>query len=281
MQAELIDPGEFLRAGEGAVGESYNLKDNEAVMVKLSAEGCPAEFTVREYEMSLKAFEAGIPTPRPYGLVTDGQGRYGIRFERIAGKKSYCRASSDDPAGIPKFGREFGRLCRDLHQIHLPKGYVPDVKDKYRTLLSESRYYTDSEKDRIRAFIDSAPDSDVVNHGDLQYGNAIRVEGDGGLKQYFIDMGEFSMGHPYFDLGQVLFCCKFSDPGFILDVFHLNMEQASGFWDSFVKGYWGEDADPDRWESVIRPYAGLKTLLIQSIFDAPFPHYKRLLMESI
>lgn len=281
MEAKKINLEDFEYAGEGANGQSYNRKDNPAVMLKLNNPGVLPDDAIHELEFARKVYEAGIPTPQPGELVTDGNGRFGILFERISGKKSYSRATSDDFGNVECYGREFGELCRQLHQVHLPQNTFPDVKEKYKGFLQENPFFTEEEKLKVKAFIDALPDSDIANHGDLQFSNAIRVEADGKVKKYFIDLGDFAMGHPYTDLGQVLLCCKFEEEAFSQEVFHLTCAQAAEFWKWFVKGYFGEEADPDEWEQTLLPYAGLKVLLIQHYFAAPFPLYKQMLMDNI
>ena len=281
MEARTININDFEYAGEGANGQSFNMKSNPLVMLKLNNPGIQPDDAIHELEFARKVYEAGIPTPKPGEYVTDGNGRFGILFERIAGKKSYSRATSDDFDNVELYGREFGALCKQLHEVHLPEGAFPDVKEKYKGFLKENAFFTDDEKQKVTDFIDSIPDSDIANHGDLQFSNAIRVEGDGTVKKVFIDLGDFAMGHPYTDLGQVLLCCKFEEEAFSQEVFHLTCAQASVFWNWFVKGYFGEDADPDEWEQRLLPYAGLKVLLIQHYCAIPFPRYKQLLMDNI
>ena len=283
LEAKVINLDDYVYAGEGAVGKSYNKKDNPALMLKMFNADAPQESSIRELEMARKVFNAGIPTPQPGEYVTDGNGSYGIQFERIVGKKSYSRATSDDFSNVEKYGREFGQLCKELHNIHLEKDYTVDVKDKYRQFLADNQFFTDEEKEKVAAFISSVPDSDIANHGDLQFSNAIRVESEDGseVAKYFIDLGDFAMGHPYFDLGQVLLCCMYEDEEFSQTTFHLTCAQAAEFWRWFVKGYWGDDADPDEWEKIIKPFAGLKVLLIQHYFPVPFPQYKKILLDNI
>lgn len=281
MKATKINLNDFEYAGEGANGQSYNMKGNPSIMLKLNNPGISPDDAIHELEFARKVFDAGIPTPKPGELVTDGEGRFGVLFERIKGKKSYSRATSEDFEHVELYGREFGELCKQLHTIHLPLGAFPDVKEKYKGFLQDNPFFTDEEKQKVAAFIDAIPDSDIANHGDLQFSNAIRVEADGEIKKVFIDLGDFAIGHPYTDLGQVLLCCKYEEEAFSQEVFHLTCVQAATFWKWFVKGYFGEDADPDEWEKRLLPYAGLKVLLIQHYFAVPFPLYKQILLENI
>lgn len=281
MEARRIDLKDYEYAGEGAVGQSYNLKADSRVMLKLYTKEGSAEGAKSELEFARKVYDAGIPTPKPGELVIDGEGRYGVQFERIVGKKSYSRATSDDFEHVAEYGREFGKLCSELHQIHIPAGTFPDVKEKYLSFLESNPFFTPEEKQKVAAFIGNIPESDIANHGDLQFSNAIRVEEGNEVKRYFIDLGDFAVGHPYTDLGQVLLCCMYETEEFSQEVFHLTCAQGAEFWKWFVKGYWGEDADPSEWQRKLAPYAGLKVLLIQHYFQSPFPAYKQLLMENI
>lgn len=125
----------------------------------------------------------------------------------------------------------------------------------------------------VERFIKSAPDGDTAIHGDLQYSNAIMSDSG----EYFIDLGDFCCGHPYFDLGMVLLCCVYDDDAFIRETFHMEPETAREFWKYFVKGYFGEDADPDETEKILRPYAGLKVLIIERNAGMYFPNFHALL----
>ena len=158
-------------------------------------------------------------------------GRFGIRFRRIPGKKSYARACGDDPSLVPVYASEFAMMCRRLHAVHVPASEFESVKVRYLRILAESPYFTPSEKEKVRKFIISAPDTDTAIHGDLQFGNAIFS----GEERYFIDLGDFCYGHPYFDLGMLYLCCKLSSEDYNRGTFHMDNATASLFWDCFVQ----------------------------------------------
>lgn len=277
MDAVLMDMNEYVRSGEGANGESYFHRSDPRIMVKLCLNSTPREQVEHELEQARRVCSAGISTPEPGELITDGKGRYGIRFERIAGKKSISRAVADEPGKVEEYARLFAGMCRELHEVHLDTDKFVNVKDSYLQMLEESPYFTPEEKDKIRKFIMEVPDTDTAIHGDLQYSNAI-IAGD---RKYFIDLGDFAYGDPLFDLGMVLVCCKYSDPQFILETFHLDMKTAGEFWLWFVKGYFGEDADPDEVERMLKPYAGLKTLIIERNSKMYFPNFHAVLNDTI
>lgn len=277
MEAIKIDLNDYVQSGEGANGQSFNHKQDSAIMLKLYNKTAPYEITESELCKAVKVYNAGIPTPRPGEFVTDGDGRYGIRFERIVGKKSFARAVSDDPANVETYARDFAALCRQLHSTNIDKGEFPSIKEVDKRLLEQNPYFADDEKAKVRAFIDSAPDATTAIHGDLQYGNAIMV----GDKRYFIDLGDFAYGHPYFDLGMVLLTTLYEDEGFLKEAFHLTPDVAADFWHYFVKGYWGDDADEAAIEKMLLPYVGLKVLIIERDAKIFFPNYHKILMENI
>ena len=277
MEAKLINLEDYIHSGEGANGESFNHRTDTSIMLKLNFPFVARENAENEVTMAQKVYDCGIATPKPGQLVTDGNGRYGLLIQRIAGKKSFSRAVADDPEKVEEYARIFAGMCRDLHATHLPAGLFPDIKEVNLKMLQENPYFSAEEKRRIERFILDVPDADTAIHGDLQYSNAIMA----GSGRYFIDLGDFACGNPLFDLGMVLICCKYSDPQFILETFHLDMKTAGEFWHWFAKGYWGDDTDPDAMEKELRPFAGLKTLLIERNSNTYFENFHAILNDTI
>ena len=117
---------------------------------------------INELELARKVYAAGIPTPKPGEFVTDGNGRFGIQFERIVGKKSYSRATGDDPQNVEKYAREFAKMCKELHSIHLKKGDFEDQKEKDKRQIDENPYFTPEEKVKVKAFVDENFDDKIV-----------------------------------------------------------------------------------------------------------------------
>lgn len=271
----LINLSDYEYAGEGANGASYNHKTDPSLMLKLYNASAPFAIIASELDLAHKVYAAGIPTPRPGEFVTDGQGRFGIRFERIVGKKSFSRAVGDNPELVEEYARKFARMCRALHSTHVPATDFENIKDVDLRLLDESPFFTPEERERVAAFIKAAPDADTAIHGDLQFSNVITAGGN----NYFIDLGDFAYGHPYFDLGMVLLCCCYDDEAFVREVFHMELATAKEFWYWFVKEYFGEDADPDEWDRTLRPYAGLKVLIIERNCGTYFPQFHALFNE--
>ena len=82
-----ISLSDYVLSGGGANGESYDHKTDPDVMLKLYMPG-KIQQPLDEMIMARKVYDIGIPSPEPGEYVITEDGRYGIRFRRIPGKKS-------------------------------------------------------------------------------------------------------------------------------------------------------------------------------------------------
>ena len=269
MEAIKISLDDYVLSGGGANGESYDHKTDPSVMLKLYFPG-KIQQPLDEMSLARKVYDIGIPTPEPGEYVVTEDGRYGIRFKRILGKKSYSRATGDEPEKVGQFAAEFAGMCRQLHATHVDTTQFENVKDRYYRLLAENPFFTTAEKDKLTRFIADTPDEDTAVHGDLQYSNAIFV----GDRRYFIDLGDFCWGNHLFDIGQVYLCCCLSDEEFIRETFHMPKALAVKFWEYFAPVYFGEGIPLGEIEERVRPFAGLKTLIIERDTRRPMPEFR-------
>ena len=269
MQPIKISLSDYVLSGGGANGESYDHKTDPSVMLKLYFPG-KIQQPLDEMKLARKVYDMGIPTPEPGEYVVTEDGRYGIRFRRILGKKSYSRATADEPERVAQFAAEFAGMCLDLHRTHVDTSQFENVKDRYYRLLAENPFFTPAQKDNLVRFIADVPDEDTAIHGDLQYSNAIFV----GDKRYFIDLGDFCWGNHLFDIGMVYLCCCLSDEDFIRETFHMPKTLAVRFWECFAPVYFGQGIPLKEIEELVRPFAGLKTLIVERDTRRPMPEFR-------
>ena len=144
-------------------------------------------------------------------------------------------------------------------------------------MLEATPFFTTSEKDKLERFIADTPDEDTAIHGDLQYSNAIFA----GDKKYFIDLGDFCYGNHLFDVGMVYLCCCLSGEDFIQETFHMPKSLAKRFWEEFALAYFGEDRPLREIEEEIRPYAGLKTIIVERDTNCPMPEFRAALTSIL
>ena len=268
LEAKKISLEDYVLSGGGANGESFDHKTDKSVMLKLYFPG-KARQPLDEMMLARKVFALGIPTPEPGEYVVTDDGRYGILFRRITGKKSFSRATADHPENVKEYAETFAGMCLDLHAKHVDTTQFESVKTRYFHLLEESPFFTPAEKDRIGRFISDAPDTDMAIHGDLQFSNAIFV----GDHRYFIDLGDFCYGYNRFDVGMVYLCCNLSPEPFV-KTFHMSKALAGKFWEHFAPAYFGSDRPLKDIEEEILPYAGLKTLIIERDMKEPMPVFR-------
>jgi len=278
MTPLLINLNDYVRTGEGANGASYNHKTDPGIMLKMYFRNFEA--AEKELELAQKVYAAGIPTPEPGDLVTDGK-QVGIRFRRIDGKKSYSRACGDDPEHTEEYAREFAQLCKKLHSIHVDTTQFQSVKERLYAILEANPFFTDEQKKKIHDFIAAAPDTDTAIHGDLQFSNGIFTEKDGVRTPYFIDLGDFCYGYPMFDIGMVYLCCCLNDEAWTMEQYHMSNATAARFWDAFAKEYFGPEANMDEVMKQVRIYAGLKTLIIERDTHRPMPEFRAMLEGTV
>ena len=276
MKAKRISLDDYILSGGGANGESYDHKTDPSIMLKLYFPG-KIQQPLDEMRLARKVYDIGIPTPEPGEYVVTDDGRYGIRFRRIVGKVSYSRATGDHPEKVQKYAEEFAGMCLQLHSTHVDTSQFESVKDRYHMLLAENPFFTATEKERIGNFIDSVPDTDTAIHGDLQFSNAIFTDD----KRYFIDLGDFCYGHPLFDVGMVYLSCVLSDEAFIKNTFHMDKATSIRFWEHFAPAYFGKNLTLKEIETTIRPFAGLKTLIVERDTHCPMPEFRAALKGII
>lgn len=276
MEAIKITLDDYVLSGGGFNGESYDHKSDPSTMLKLYFPG-KIQQPLDEMMLARKVYDLGIPSPKPGDYVVTEDGRYGIRFHRILGKKSYSRATGDDPANVEKYAVEFAQMCKLLHSTHVDVTQFENVKDRYMRLLEQNPFFSASEKDKLGKFIADVPDEDTAIHGDLQFSNAIFA----GDKKYFIDLGDFCYGNHMFDVGMVYLCCCLDGEDFIRETFHMSKALAGEFWEYFAPEYFGKDRPLRDIEEEIRPYAGLKTLIIERDCNCPMPEFRAALTSIL
>ena len=276
MEAIKISLDNYILSGGGFNGESYNHKTDPSIMLKLYFPG-KIEQPLSEMKLARKVYDIGIPTPEPGDYVVTDDGRYGIRFHKIPDKVSYSRAIGDHPEKVQQYAEEFAQMCLQLHATHVDTSQFESVKVRYFSLLEGNPFFSKSEKDKLAKFIADVPDTDTAIHGDLQFSNAIFA----GDKRYFIDLGDFCYGNPLFDVGMVYLCCIIDEEDYIKEFFHMDKPTAVRFWEHFAPAYFGKERSLKDIEKEIRPFAGLKTLIIERDSQCPKPLFRAVLADIL
>ncbi|WP_407442464.1 TIGR02172 family protein [Fibrobacter sp.] len=260
---ELVDMADYEESGDGFTAVSYNHKGGDKMM-KLYAPFIPLTDPLRELNVAKNLLNKGINIPAALRLVTDGK-RIGVEFERIHPKKSFARAISQEGDKLEIYAREFARECKKLHSTPCDTALFKPTNERFIDALDKIDFLDETQKAKVREFIDSVPQSTTCIHGDLHIGNIIT----NGEKNFWIDLSAFSYGNPLFDLGMTYFVAHMGDEAMCQKLYHISMEQMFKVWEVFVGEYFNGTETVDSANEKLKPFAGLLAILYSSWGTVP------------
>lgn len=252
---ERINMDDYEESGDGYTAISYNHK-NGKTMMKLYAPFVPISEPHRELEVSWNLADKGLNIPHAHRLVTDGT-RIGVEFERISPKKSFARAISQEPETLRRYAEEFARECKKLHAIPCDTKLFSPTENRFCAAITKLKEYSDEEKAKISAFIDSVPKATTCIHGDMHIGNIIT----NGEKNFWIDLSAFSYGNPLYDVGMLYFVSHTGDDELAQKLFHISAAQMLEVWTYFVPEYFGKEEPLASIDEKVKPFAALLMLM--------------------
>jgi uncharacterized protein (TIGR02172 family) len=266
-QYERIHLEDYTYSGEGGQGVAYTHK-REKRLAKLFNAGFDAEIAIKEFHAAQAAYEAGVPTPRPYRLITDGE-RVGTEYELVEGKRSYCRIISQEPERLEEISLRFARDCKALHAMPADVSRVPSMKARMQEFYAREGVVPAVLKDFALPLLEEIPDTPTFLHGDMQIGNIITD----GKRDLWIDIGQFAYGAPEWDLSLCWRLSQIPDPALADRLFHLTPAQLQQHWRIFAGAYHG--VPPEELDAVTRgylPYMVIKDAYMYYItFHQPMP----------
>ncbi|MBQ3670244.1 MAG: phosphotransferase [Treponema sp.] len=179
--------------GSGGFGKVY--RTDPETIVKVYTANFSLEAIQQERDTAQKAFLMGVPTAISYDVVKCGE-NYGVVYE-LLNAKTTAQIMNAEPERIPEIGKKSANLLKQLHQISVDEGALPDRKKDLIEWVDKILPVIDpSEAEEIRTFIKNIPDSRHFLHGDFNAKN-IMVNGD---EFILIDIGDAAFGHPVFDV---------------------------------------------------------------------------------
>ena len=254
-----FDKNNMEESGDGYTAVTYFTNDGDA-MIKLYYEFVDKYVPIKEKRFATGAALLGIPTPLAGDLV-EVDGKLGIMFERIKGKKSFARLLSEDYSKLDELAKRFALLSKKLHSTQSNKDIFPNAKEAYKKYANNFKDISEEERNKIINFIDNIEDKDTCLHGDFHFGNAIITENDDEL---FIDMGDFSYGNPLLDLGTLYFVTHNDRDDHSERLFHNSNAVLKEFYEHFVK-YYFEGKELEEVDELLKPYSALTVIHFASM----------------
>ena len=251
------DANTLTQSGDGFTALTYFTPDHDE-MVKIYHDFVPLESVQKEKRMAAAVLKLGLPTPLSGNLIKVGN-KNGIIFERVMDKISYARAISMNPNKIEELAKDFASMALKLHSTKCDTTVFPDVKEGYYNSLNRAKGIDEKGRNIAKEFIDNVPNVITCVHGDFHMGNVIKTNKG---EKLFIDLSDFSYGHPYFDIGTLYFTCHCKDEKLTERLYHCSNQQLLDFWKYFVKYYFKveQKENIDKIEQTIKPYAALKII---------------------
>ena len=168
---------------------------------------------------------------------------------------------------VKRYAAQFAQLAKQLHTTEYDGDKLPSLKDEYRKAFSQiADKFTDDEAKALYRLIDSIPERKTFIHGDLHMGNVMLQDGEPML----IDLGESGIGHPIFDIAEMLIAYVFAPkspymtPERLLATVGMEAKLCEEVWNEFIRCYYNDcdDAEIRRRIGIISGYTQLRLLLI-------------------
>ena len=205
-------------------------------MVKFGTEFSVATLESLEHEMEVtkKAIEVGVKTPKVDDIVELPSGELGLIYEYIEGKKSIARAAGEEPDKIDYYMKRFAHVSKDMHSKVCDPNKFESIEDRVREQIKKRDILSEARKEKAYKFLDSIEKKNNFIHGDFQTGNFIIAGGE----EFVIDLGNIAYGNPDYDIACFYYFCHYF-PSFVTDrIFHCESKYLPMMWKSFIKYYY-------------------------------------------
>ncbi len=275
-----IEGCEFI--AKGANGAVYRYDDETIVKQYFNRDALPE--IMQERENSRRAFVLGVNTAIPYGIVRIGDG-YGSLTE-LLNATSITKLIRANPEDLTQSVAYFVDTIKEVHAIEVEKGALPDFKKwilEWADFLAG--YLDDAHAQKMRALVESIPDSNYMIHGDYHSNNVMVQNGE----PLLIDMDTLAVGHPIMELGSTFNAyVGFGeiDKDAIESFFGISVDMGKRFWRLSLARYLGINDeniinDVEDKAKVIGYMRLLRRCLRRNADETTVNHYKTKLIEIL
>ena len=253
MEAKKINLDEWGYYGEGGTAVSFCNKHDGNLYLKLNKAGHPEHLTREEYLASKYFSEIGLPAPKVYDFVTDGE-RFGYTGERIKGKVSFARILSQEPGRLEELAFKFAAMAKELHRTKADTSRMKSCLQYYKEYLGDLSFVPSDVADRIREYLTEFEDTPFYLHGDMNPGNVINFEG----RDYWIGINSLMFGDSCWDLATMYIIANCLPAKHVKKIYHMSPAQCRKFFEAFKKHYSGNSCNDPATEKRIHDAAMIK-----------------------
>ena len=169
-------------------------------VVKLYQRGSPHSAAEREAESARVAYDAGISSPVPDGIVTV-QDRVGVVFARVEGP-TMLQVIGLNPRAVDEQAMQLARLHAAMHGK--PGRGLPNLSHHLRAVAARLAAPAGP---ALLAHLHELPDAELLCHGDFHPGNVIVAPAG----PVIIDWLDAASGHPLADVARTSLLLQHAD----------------------------------------------------------------------
>lgn len=253
-----IDINSLKLIGAGMYGAVYRINEEQILKVFY---GINSENDIQPIIKTIRsAFVHDIPTIIPFEIVNTEKG-IGMILE-LLNSEMMSTLMENNPEKLDKYVSEMVKLSKSLANTPFEEGTLRSRNEMLISKLDNAdKFLLPEEITTIKKYIDAVPQRNTAVHGDFHAKNIMVMD----EKLILIDMDEFSLGHPLWDIAN-LYCIyqamahidtKIADDMFSLGgkipyenfyfkIVGCTLAQAEIIWDKFFNGYFSDTSEEDK-----------------------------------
>lgn len=186
--------------GEGNTAQVFLWGEKE--VIKLFREDFYGSAIEKEYLLSKKVEELGLPVPKVGGMVEEDQ-RTGILYEKIEGS-SMLGEIQKKPWKADQYAKLLAEIHYKIHRTKIEGDCIQDYKKTMEQNILRTDLLSEAKKQEILLNLKQLPEGDALCHGDFHPGNVIMNGG----KPVVIDWMLAVSGNPAADVARTLLLLK-------------------------------------------------------------------------
>ena len=253
-----VDVNAFQLLGVGMYGAVYRINEEQILKV---FHGINSENAIQPIIKTIRAaFIHDIPTIIPFEIVRTEKG-IGMILE-LLNSEMMSTLMKNNPEKLGKYVGDMVTLSKSLANTQFEEGTLRTRNEMLLSKLDDAdKFLLPEEIATIKKYIDAVPQRNTAVHGDFHANNIMIMD----EKPILIDMDEFSLGHPVWDIGNLH--CIYQDMAhadsemcedlfgiagkipyadFYIKIIGVTFDEADKIWEKFFNGYFADYSQEDK-----------------------------------